>query len=291
MGQGRGGIKGAYATVTFPDPNVIYANRAIWSITNPMLRYAIAALVCLATPALAEIPKNLARADVVSGWRQGATHVAGLTIRMAPGWHTYWRAPGDSGIPPSFNWSGSSNIAHVAVRFPVPEVLDQYGMRSIGYTDEVTFPLLIRTRDAKAPIRLRGEISIGVCYEICVPVTLDVSAELSASGKRDRALARLLKDQPKDGGTLSCDISPMEDGLRMTASTTLPRMQGEEVAVIETGDAEVWVSKPELTRQGGRLVAEVEMVPPSAKPFALARSSVRMTVIARGRAVEMVGCR
>ena len=256
-----------------------------------MLRFAIAALACLATPALADIPKDLARADVVTGWRQDATHVAGVTIKMASGWHTYWRAPGDSGIPPSFNWSGSSNIAHVAVRFPVPEVLDQYGMRSIGYTDEVTFPLLIRTRDAKAPVRLRGEISIGVCYEICVPVTLNVSADLPAGGSRNGTLAKLLKDKPREGGHLTCDISPMADGLRMMASADVARLPGEEVAVIETGDAQVWVSTPELTRKGNRLMAEVEMVPPSAKPFALARSDVRMTVIARGRAVEMVGCR
>lgn len=256
-----------------------------------MLRFAIAALACLAAPALADIPKDLARADVVTGWRQDATHVAGLTIRMAPGWHTYWRAPGDSGIPPSFNWSGSSNIAGVAVRFPVPEVLDQYGSRSIGYTDEVTFPLLIRTRDPNAPVRLRGEIAIGVCDEICVPVTLNVAADLPAGGARDPGLSALLKDQPEAGGHLTCEISPIADGLRLVATAALPKMRGEEVAVIETGDAEVWVSAPEVRRKGGHLTAEVEMVPPSAKPFALARSSVRMTVMANGRAVEMVGCR
>ncbi len=255
-----------------------------------MLRFAIAALACLAAPALAEIPKDLARAEVVTGWRQDATHVAGLKIKMAKGWHTYWRAPGDSGIPPSFNWSGSSNVAGVAVRFPVPEVLIQYGTRSIGYSEEVTFPLLIRPRDTSAPMRLRGEISIGVCYEICVPVTLKVSADLPAGGHRDRNLSKLLKDRPEKGGRMTCEISPIDDGLRMVATATLPRMSGEEVAVIETGDTQVWVSTPKVKRKGGRLMAEVEMVPPSAKPFALARSSVRMTVLADGRAIEMLGC-
>ena len=82
--------------------------------------------------------------DVVTGWRDGATHVAGLTIRMAPGWHTYWRAPGDAGIPPDFNWSGSANVRDVRVHFPVPEVFEDNGLRSIGYMDQVTFPLLVR---------------------------------------------------------------------------------------------------------------------------------------------------
>ena len=256
-----------------------------------MLRYVFAALACLATPALSEVPDNLARADVVTGWRDGATHVSGLTIRMAQGWHTYWRAPGDAGIPPSFNWSGSSNVAGVAVQFPVPEVLEQYGTRSIGYTDEVTFPLMIRTRDTSKPVRLRGEINIGVCDEICVPVTLQVSADLPAGGSKDRGLATLLLDQPEKGAALNCDISPIADGLRLIAVTALQPMRGEEVAVIETGDQRVWVSTPKLKRKGDRLSAEVEMVAPSAKPFALARSDVRMTVLAGGRAVEMIGCR
>ncbi len=210
---------------------------------------------------------------------------------MAKGWHTYWRAPGDSGIPPSFNWSGSSNVAAVGVGFPVPEVLDQYGMRSIGYTDEVTFPLVIRTRDKSQPILLKGEIHIGVCDEICVPVTLKVSAELPAGGNRTQALSKLLKDRPEQGGSLTCEIAPIADGLRLVATASLSAMPGTEVAVIETGDARVWVSSPKLTRKGRKLSAEVEMVPPDAKPFALARADVRMTVMAGGRAVEMIGCR
>ncbi|MDE0208760.1 MAG: hypothetical protein OXJ64_02630, partial [Boseongicola sp.] len=58
----------------------------------------------------------------------------------------------------------------------------------------------------------------------------------------------------------------------------------------ETGDPQVWVSSPVLRRDGEQLWAEVEIVPPSARPFALARADVRMTVLAEGRAIEMAGC-
>lgn len=255
-----------------------------------MLIRAIATCLALAGPALAEIPADLARADLEQGWRDGAMHVSGLTIRMAPGWHTYWRAPGDAGIPPSFNWSGSGNVREVRVHFPTPEVYDAYGLRSIGYTDQVTFPLMIETRDPAKPVTLRGEIDIGVCDEICVPVTLRVRANLPAGGAHDRGLAALLADQPERGGAMSCEITPIADGLRVMAVADVPRMRGQEVAVIETGNAAVWVSSPVVRRVGTRVTAEVEMVAPTAKPFALARSEVRMTVIAGGRAIEMLGC-
>ena len=89
---------------------------------------------------------------------------------------------------------------------------------------------------------------------------------------------------------MTCDIAPIADGLRLAATADVPRMRGREIVVIETGDASVWVSPATSKRSGDRLKAEVEMVAPTAKPFALARSEVRMTIIAAGRAVEMLGC-
>lgn len=255
-----------------------------------MFLRVFALLVALSSPAIAEVPDNLARADVVPGWRDGSTHVSGLSIRMAKGWHTYWRAPGDAGIPPSFNWSGSTNVKSVSVHFPVPEVYDTYGMRSIGYTDHVTFPLVIEAKDPSLPITLRGEIDIGVCDEICVPVTLQVGANLPAGGDHHAGLAQLLKDRPSRVGKMTCEMTPIADGLRVVAVADVPLMRSDEIAVIETRNSAVWVSPPVLKRKGNRLQAVVEMVPPNAKPFALARSDVRLTVIAGGRAVEILGC-
>ena len=255
-----------------------------------MFMRAIALLLALTGPAIAEVPDNLVRVGVIEGWRDGKVHVSGLTIRMAPGWHTYWRSPGDAGIPPSFNWSGSSNLGNVRVHFPVPEVIETEGLRSIGYTDQVTFPLVIEPRDATKPVSLKGEIEIGVCEDICVPVTFAVSATLPVGGSHSRTLAVALKDAPERGGRMSCEISPIADGLRVTAMANVPRIAGSEFVVIETGNAAVWVSPAVLQRKGKRLRADVEMVAPSAKPFALARSEVRMTVLGDGRAVEMIGC-
>ena len=256
-----------------------------------MFKVSIAAFLAMATAAFAQVPNDLVRTEVHEGWRQGSTHVAGLTIRLAPGWKTYWRSPGDAGIPPGFNWSGSSNVQAVTVQFPVPEVFDQGGMRSIGYEHEVTFPILVTPRDPSAPITLRGDVDIGVCEEICIPVRLNVEAILPEGGAKDETLAKALRSKPEQGGSITCEVSPIADGLRLRATVTMPPMGSEEFAVVEAGNPQIWVSEPSVRRENGRLMAEVEMVPPTAKPFALARSEVRMTVMSAGRAIEMLGCR
>ena len=183
----------------------------------------------LAVPAVAQVPDNVARVGIVPGWRdEDGRHVAGLSISLAPGWKTYWRAPGEGGIPPLFNWSGSSNVADVEVRYPVPDVFHQNGVRTIGYKDRVLFPLLIQPQDTAGTIRLTGEIEIGVCEEICIPVAFTVSAELTPAGRQSQALTAALNDRPTVGGSLRCEISPIADGLRVNVETDMQPMGGQE---------------------------------------------------------------
>ena len=256
---------------------------------RPITTAALLALTGI--PAPAQNLDDVAQVGIVPGWRDDqGRHVAGLSIQLAPGWKTYWRSPGEGGIPPLFNWSGSSNVDGVDVHYPVPEVFDQNGLRSIGYRNSVLFPLLIDTKNDARAIRLRGEIEIGVCEDICIPVALRVSADLPASGTSSDALDAALRDRPTVGGELRCEITPIADGLKVEVETDVPQMQGEEVAIIEAGESGLWISEATVDRRGVTLRAEVEMVPPTAQPFALARSNVRLTVLAGGQAIEALGC-
>lgn len=259
-----------------------------------MIRFLLAScLLSLSTPVIAQaVPDDVVRLEVDAGWREpDGTHITGLTIHLAPGWKTYWRAPGDGGIPPRFNWAGSQNVQGASVQFPVPDVSVINGIRTIGYKEAVTLPIRFRLNDPNKPVQIRGEVEIGVCEEICVPVKLRFQAVLPAKGKATAHLKDSIADRPKRGGAMTCRISPIADGLRLVATSDMPRMGASEVVVIETGEAGVWVSNAITSRRGGQISAEVEMVPPSAQPFALARSDVRMTVLAEGRAVEMIGCK
>ena len=81
---------------------------------------------------------------------------AGVEIKLQPGWKTYWRYPGDSGVPPSFDFAASENVKSVTVLFPAPKRFEDGGGTSIGYGDDVIFPLRITARDAGKPVTLRS---------------------------------------------------------------------------------------------------------------------------------------
>ena len=265
---------------------------------RPPFLFALTAFaLSLPATAKAEVPPNVAQVEVLHGWRHSdGTHRAAVSIRLAPGWKTYWRTPGAGGIPPMFNWSGSVNLGALEVSFPVPEVFDQNGMRSIGYLDEVVLPIIVTPGADGTDVELRGEMEIGVCLEICVPITLDIAALLPAdltgtSQPVDRAFQdRPLTASEAKAGGMTCEIEPITDGLRVTAALDLPRLAGEEVGVLELPDPGIWISEAELERVGSKVTVRADMVPPQAQPFMLARDDIKLTVIADGVAVEIAGC-
>ena len=229
--------------------------------------------------------------DVLPGWNtQSGTHMAGVRVRLAPGWKTYWRSPGEGGIPPQFDLAGSENLKFVKTHWPRPEVFDQNGFRSIGYQDEVVFPLEITPKTTGEQMTLRGSLDLGVCQDVCMPVSLELSAELPDPGSPDPIISAALAEVPdRIDSTVVCRLEPIDDGMQMTARIQLQESSGE-TAVIELDDRSVWISPSVTERRGDSLHATVDMVPPSGQPFAVDRSSVRVTVLSNGGAVEMRGC-
>lgn len=236
-------------------------------------------------------------AQLLPGWRAAdGRHMAALEINLAPGWKTYWRAPGDAGIPPQFDWRGSSNVSQVSVIWPTPDVMNQGGMQVIGYGGKLIVPLQVHPKSRARNVNLTAEINIGVCKDVCLPVSVKVDQVLSRTQtKPDAKIAGALANQPyseKEArvGQVTCAITPIEDGLRLTAEVEMPTAGGREVAVIETGNAEVWVSQAKTQRQGARLTAVSELYHVEGRSFALDRSDVRITVLGSSHAVDIKGC-
>lgn len=122
----------------------------------------VAALCLSAWSASAEaFTEDTAKVGLLPGWRTGdGVHMAALSVRLAPGWKTYWRAPGEAGIPPSFDFAGSQNVQGVVFHWPTPEVFSTNGMTSVGYSDQLVLPIEVRPRDAGAPALLRAEVDM-----------------------------------------------------------------------------------------------------------------------------------
>lgn len=265
---------------------------------SALRRLCVPALIALlgASPLAAQSLGDILSAELMPGWKtESGTHIAAIRLQLSQGWKTYWRSPGEAGIPPEFNWAGSDNIGRVEIHWPTPQVFIFNGMRSIGYAKELILPVEIWPARAQEAVRLDTSVDLGVCHDVCVPATVKLSGVLSSKGNADPSIRAALNAQPisarRAGLTAArCHIEPMKRGLRLSAELEMPRLGANEVVVIETADARVWVSEADSRRLGDKLYAEVDLVGPGRKPFALDRSGLTMTVLAEGRAVEVTGC-
>ena len=228
--------------------------------------------------------------DVLPGWRRAdGVQVAGLRVRLAPGWKTYWRSAGAAGISPQMDWRGSRNLRSVTPAWPVPQVFGRPGALSIGYDRDFVLPLLIPAA-GPGPVRLRGVLDIGVCADICLPARLRVAGDLPAGGAPDPAIEAALADRPdRVAARATCRLRPVPDGLELAGAVDLPRLGPDEAVVFELPDPHVWVTDAAVTRDGGRLRATARLYA-SDGAVAVDRGRIRITVLGGGRAVEIAGC-
>src|SRR3981081_2555898 len=115
---------------------------------------------------------------LLAGSRSGGVLLGGIAFQLQPGWKTYWRTPGDSGVPPRFDFSKSDNVEAVTVLWPAPMKFDDgAGGTSLGYHHQVVLPLRIVPKNTDRPVTLRADISYAACEKLCIPV--EASTELS----------------------------------------------------------------------------------------------------------------
>ncbi|ATG48061.1 protein-disulfide reductase DsbD domain-containing protein [Celeribacter ethanolicus] len=253
---------------------------------------ASALFLGLTAPALAQDPADMARIDILPGWQMDNGHrMAAIRVQLAPGWHTYWRTPGETGIPPTFELSGSENLARMDLHWPVPELFSENGMWYLGYEHELILPIEL-IPEGNGDIRLSGTMDLGVCKDICMPLQATLDATLTPGGPNGaRAeIESALADQPKRVINATCKAAPISDGMRVSVDMSVPELGPYEVAVIEHPDRSVWVSEAELARTGGKVQVESDLVPSDAQPFFIDRSQLTITVIGRGSAYEAQGC-
>jgi DsbC/DsbD-like thiol-disulfide interchange protein len=142
---------------------------------------------------------------------------AGVEIRLAPGWKTYWRYPGDSGVPPHFDFGKSENVKAVTVAWPAPQrLVDSEGV-TIGYKNGVVFPLKIVPEDANKPMRLRLKLDYAICEKLCVPAQGQSELVIKAGDAAAPAIAASEKMVPRPRalgaeGPLSVKAVTREDG-------------------------------------------------------------------------------
>jgi DsbC/DsbD-like thiol-disulfide interchange protein len=108
---------------------------------------------------------------------------AGVEVELAPGAITYWRDPGDAGIPPTFDFAGSENLADARIEFPAPaRIPEADGGEAFGYRGGVVFPIRVTPTDRNAPVTLSLFVNYAVCEKICLPARATAHLRLPAEG-------------------------------------------------------------------------------------------------------------
>jgi DsbC/DsbD-like thiol-disulfide interchange protein len=136
---------------------------------------------------------------LLAGSRSGAVLLGGIAFQLQPGWKTYWRTPGDSGVPPRFDFSKSDNVEAVTILWPAPKKFDDgAGGISLGYHDQIVLPLRIVAKNVDKPVTLRAAINYAVCEKLCIPVEADTELAFnSVASTEDSALFAALDTVPK----------------------------------------------------------------------------------------------
>ena len=255
----------------------------------------IAAMFLPATVRAEEIYGNV---DFLNGWRlSDGSYQTAIDFKLDEGWKTYWRTPGPAGIPPFFDWGGSTNIANVEIDWPTPHVFETYGLLSIGYKGHITLPVRITPSDPSAPVNVELKMEFGVCSDICVPADARFNATLgNLPDAGVPVIKAALQEAPvsaRSGGVRSatCALTPNGSGFDITADLKFANaLSGPRTTVIEYVHPDIWIDIAETSIKGKNLTANATMEFYGDGMLTIDRSAIRITVLEENKAVEVQGC-
>jgi DsbC/DsbD-like thiol-disulfide interchange protein len=230
---------------------------------------------------------------LLAGSRSGGVLLGGIAFQMQPGWKTYWRMPGDSGVPPRFDFSKSDNVEAVTVLWPAPMKFDDgAGGQSIGYKQQVVLPLRIVAKAADKPVTLRAAINYAVCDKLCIPV--EANSELtfaSVASTEDGTLSAALDTVPKpanigDPNPVTIRDVKRDGKVNVLVDVTAP--EAKKVDLFVEGPTPDWALPiPKLVERSPpgvkRFEFELDGLPPGAQPDGAA---LKFTLVGGERAYE-----
>src|SRR5262245_59603176 len=227
-----------------------------------------------------------------SGRNGDAQLRAGVEIKMQPGWKTYWRYPGDSGVPPHFDFSGSENLKAATVFYPAPHRFTDETGQTLGYKESVVFPLVVSALEPGKPVRLRLKIDYAVCEKLCVPAEGRAELTLTAADSAlDSVLAAAEAHVPKQvtAAQLGLTVRRVTNGAKPLVAVDMGAPAGKPIELFVEGPTPQWalpIPKPVKSAPAGRAQFSFELdgLPPGVDPKTPV--DLTFTVVTGDRAVE-----
>ena len=222
----------------------------------------------------------------------------GVEVKLQDGWKTYWRSPGDAGIPPQVDFEGSTNVAATDFRWPAPGRFQYFDLETFGYSKQVVFPIDVALARPGEPASLRARVDLLVCDDVCIPHTMNVSLELPSGPAAPSDHANLINQYssqvPGDGSGVGLTLEdarfsgPPEKPLLEVAFRGAVPFDNPDVLV--EGFEDHVFSKPEFeVTDGGMLVLarmNAEDIFGEGKPVDLAAQPLTLTLIDGARSME-----
>jgi DsbC/DsbD-like thiol-disulfide interchange protein len=227
------------------------------------------------------------RVRLISGGEENGRLLAGIEIVLDKGFKTYWRTPGESGLPPRFDWTASANADAIEVRWPTPTRTEDAGGVAYGYGDRVVFPVLVTPADRTKPAKLNLGIEYGVCKEICIPAQASLDLTVSTDGSHNPAIGEALAAVPRPqplgaAGPLSIlSVEPVAGGgSAFAVEVRIPA--GAKPSLFAEGPENWYLSTPAAIEPGNRFTVTIDERPKvESGPVAL-----RFTLVAGDQAIE-----
>jgi suppressor for copper-sensitivity B len=227
---------------------------------------------------------KISKVELLS-WTEGTAGTsprwAGVRVTLREGWKTYWRTPGDAGLPPVFDWSGSVNAQGQEIAWPHPVPFEFQGLKTTGYEGSVTFPVKYEVPLPGQPGRLALKAEILVCSHICFPETHEASFALGTGDAEIPAhvdmIAEAIGKVPVASDVAGVDIRAVPGG----AAVGPGFVPASALAEILSPDGKWEPAEASLQPEAGRTMIRV--------PGAVTGQEFRLTLSDGSRHVEWRG--
>jgi DsbC/DsbD-like thiol-disulfide interchange protein len=191
------------------------------------------------------------RAKFVKGQFDGTYYQAGLYVELDKGWKTYWRNPGEAGIPPAIT-AEAANLDSMRIDFPLPKrFIDETG-ESIAFHEEVLFPLYLKPKDASIPFDVKFSAFFGVCEQVCTPAKIDAALKFSPNGSgEDTALISTWQAKVPKLATIVSEPRIVDGNLVLNTAKKLDDLFVE-------GPDRFYFRKPDFEREAGKAWIKID---------------------------------
>lgn len=218
---------------------------------------------------------------------------AGIEIKLQPGWKTYWRYPGDSGVPPRFDFSGSDNLLRAKVLYPAPHLFTDETGNSLGYKDNVIFPVQVTPKQPGKPVTLRLKLDYAVCEKLCIPAEALAELSIGSGGSaNDASLAAAEARVPKEVTATEAGLTArrINNARKPLVAVDLAAEPNKPIAVFVEGPTAEWALPIPMPAQGapaGRrhFGFELDGLPPGVDPNG--QFELTFTVVEGDKAIEV----